>query len=184
MFLLVGGLLIRSTEGAVQGVAPAPEQQRTQWGQIRSPRQQAQHMVQNGIPYMRAVTRLISDTPESMGAQSQQGQRTDGIIQKEMSRHRDHGIEYGRAATLSVDTDRVPVCQAENFRTQEGKKRVSFEDRESKVEGDRETTGRIKEELRIWSLNVRSIGTEHKLKELHQEAEQDRNSAAARNVEE
>ena len=128
-------------------------------------------MVRNGIPYMRAVTRLISDTPESMGAQRQQGQRTDGIIQREMSRHRDHGIEYGRAATLSVDTDRVPVCQAENFRTQEVKKRVRFEDKESKVEGDQETTGRIKEELRIWSLNVRSIGTEHKLIELQQEAE-------------
>ena len=67
MALIIGGLLIRSVEGAVQGVTPAPEPQRNQWGQIRSQRQHAQHLVQNGIPYSRAVTRLISDTPERMG---------------------------------------------------------------------------------------------------------------------
>ena len=128
-------------------------------------------MVQNGIPYTRAVTRLISDTPESMGAQSQQGQRTDGIIQKEMNRHRERGIDYGRAATLSVDTDRVPVCQAESLRTQNIEKQVSFEDKESKDDGSQDTTVKVKEELRIWSLNVRSIATEPKLKELEQEAE-------------
>ena len=164
--LIIGGLLIRSVEGAVKGVTPAPEPQRNQWGQIRNQQQHAQHLVQNGIPYSRAVTRLISDTPEGMGAQSQQGQRGDSIIQNEMTRHRERGIDYGRAATLSVDTDRVPVCQAASLRTQNTEKRVRFEDKEKEDARTQDETHRAKEELRIWSLNVRSIATEGKLIEL------------------
>ena len=95
----------------------------------------------------------------------------DSIIQKEMTRHRERGIDYGRAATLSVDTDRVPVCQAASLRTQNTEKRVRSEDREKEDVRAQDETHRPKEELRIWSLNVRSIATEAKLKELEQEAE-------------
>jgi hypothetical protein len=46
------------------------------------------------------------------------GHRRNGIIQSEMTRHRERGVDYGRAATLSVDSDRVPVCQAANLRAE------------------------------------------------------------------
>ena len=65
--------------------------------------------------------------------QSQQGDRSDGIIQRETTRLREQGVDYGRAATLSVDSDRVPVCQVTSHqagRTEVwdsgGKKRVTF----------------------------------------------------------
>ena len=51
------------------------------------------------------------DTPNKIEKQSQQGGRDDGIIQREMTRLREQGIQYGRAATLSVDSDRLPTCQ-------------------------------------------------------------------------
>jgi exonuclease III len=53
--------------------------------------------------------------------------------------------------------------------------KVRFEVNEVKEEGPKDEPNKAKEELHIWSLNVRSIATESKLKELEQEAERSKN---------
>ena len=65
----------------------------------------------------------MSDTPVHIKLRSEQGRRPDGIIKNEMTRLREEGMPYGRAATLSVDSDRIPTCQARNTRDKQKQKR-------------------------------------------------------------
>ena len=83
-------------------------------------------------------------------------------------------MQYGRAATLSVDSDRLPTCQVNARKKigQEAEVKSGESERDNKAASEQEekTPEGNKEELRIWSLNVRSIANEIKLKELEQEA--------------
>ena len=90
-----------------------------------------------------------------------------------MTRLREQGIQYGRAATLSVDSDRLTTCQV-NFH-QESRQEVAQE-ADQEVNGDENdtlqeviieekeiTTRKAKKELEIWPLNVRGISSEARL---------------------
>ena len=63
---------------------------------------------------------------------------------------------------MSVESDRLPICQSKQLPTIQ----------EERPSGGNANDGA--EELRLWSLNVRSISTEAKLKELEQDASQSR----------
>ena len=158
--MVICGLLITSVKGAVQGARPPLDSPpgSVQKVEFRSRQQHLRKLMNSGLPNSRAITRLVSDTPNSIERQSQQGGRRDGIIQREMIRLREQGVGYGKAATLSVESDRMPTCQVKSHQA------VTVEENESATQKERE-------ELKIWSLNVRGISSEARLKELEQEAE-------------
>jgi hypothetical protein len=76
----------------------------------RSPQQQLTRLINNGLQYSRAITRVASDTPISIATRAQTAQNTPRHIQQEMERLTGEGWNYSRAATRSVASDRLPVC--------------------------------------------------------------------------
>ena len=124
----------------------------------QSQQEQLRLLTQNGIPYARAATRIVSDTPISIARQTHGAGSGDGIIQQEMTRLTRQGMAYARAATRSVASDRLPICM-----TTKGRDSQMEPTKESKEDRDRG-------EIAIWSLNVRGMSSEARLKELEQEA--------------
>ena len=116
-------------------------------------------LIQNGIPYARAATGIASDTPISFARQNQGAASSDGIIQQGMIRLIRQGMTYARAAIRCVASDRMPIC-------------MTAKDRDIQAEPTRESKeDRDREEVKIWSLNVRGMSSEARLKELEQEAQ-------------
>ena len=128
--MIIMGLLIASAKGT--GTHIHPQNEPTTRYQFQSIHQHLRHLVKSGLPYARAVTRLMSDTPVHIKLRSEQGRRPDGIIKNEMTRLREEGMPYGRAATLSVDSDRIPTCQARNTKDKQEEKRTGRPGRQQK----------------------------------------------------
>ena len=138
--LVIGGLLITSVKGTGEDIYPQNEP--LQQMQFKSINQHIRHLIKSGLPYSWAITRLMSDTPiQNRKKQSQQGGRGDGIIEREMTRLREQGIQYGRAATLSVDSDRLPTCQV-NVRKESGQEAAQGTSQEVKS-GESESANKV-----------------------------------------
>ena len=123
--------MIASAEGTGANIYPRNEPLNRI--QFKSINQHLRHLIKSGLPYARAVTRLMSDTPPQILKRSQQGERGDGIIQREMTRLREQGIQYGRAATLSVDSNRLPACQIKTTVNKQEKVEDTSQEVDSKV---------------------------------------------------
>ena len=94
-----------------------------------------------------------------LATQNQGAASSDGIIQQGMTRLTGQGMAYARAATRCVASDRMPIC-------------MTAKDRGSPAEPMRESKeDKAREEITIWSLNVRGMSGEARLKELEQEAQ-------------
>ncbi len=124
----------------------------------RSPQQQLARLINNGLHYSRAITRVASDTPVSIATRVQTTQNTPRHIQHEMERLTGEGWSYSRAATRSVASDRLPVCMERPPTTSEAETM-----NQNPHEEDKGTE--------LWSLNVRGMSTKESLEELEQEAE-------------
>ena len=124
----------------------------------RSPQQQLDRVIGNGLQYSRAITRIASDTPISITTRSQAAENAPRHIQQDMERLVGEGMSYSRAATRAVASDRLPVCMERLAPTAE----TEAVQRSTRDEG---------EGIEMWSLNVRGMSTKESLDELEQEAE-------------
>ena len=67
-------------------------------------------------------------------------------------------MDYARAVTRSVASDRMPICMTTKGRSSKAKPAQENEDNKGRGE------------IGIWSLNVRGISSEARLKELERES--------------
>jgi hypothetical protein len=115
-------------------------------------------LINNGLQYSRAITRVTSDTPISIATRIQATENAQRHIQHDMERLTGEGWSYSRAATRAVASDRLPVCMERLPPTPEAE--VTNQNPHKEEKG-----------TEMWSLNVRGMSTKESLEELEQEAE-------------
>ena len=150
------GLMVKAT--AVPEITHVSPQEPNHMIDSRTHQQQLARLINNGVPFTRAATRIASDVPDHIRNFNQDNTVSSQHIQQELARLTANGMQYSRAATRAVASDRIPICM-----------NIPGQDTDGKVGRDLTRNG-AKEGLKIWSLNVRSINTEDRIKELEQEA--------------
>ena len=150
------GLVIRAT-AAPETTHDSPQEPNHMF-YSRSQQQQLTRLINNGVPYSRAATRIATDVPDHIRNFNQDNAASSQNMRQEMTRLTGQGMQYSRAATRLVSSDRLPVCMIS-----------PGQDTDATVETEPSPSG-AKEGIKLWSLNARSINTEERIKELELEA--------------
>jgi hypothetical protein len=116
-------------------------------------RQRMSRLIENGLQFYRAATRVASDTPMSM-MRSRPVTILTNLIQHGMARLLGSGVHYSRAASMVVTGDRLPCCMT-----------VPNPDEWEAEPAQDPTRVQDPEGINIWPLSVRGISTKERLEE-------------------
>ena len=106
--VLIVGLMVKAT--AVPEITHVSPQEPSHMIDRRTHQQQLARLINNGVPFTRAATRIASGVPDHTRNFNQDNAVSSQHIQQEMARLTANGMQYSRAATRAVASDRIPIC--------------------------------------------------------------------------